>query len=168
MASNPGQIPAGGKDKISVVVGTANRGGQTVTKQFRVFTDDPANPMINLVVHGKIMAYVEVTPKRIMFRGQLGDNLTQEVRIVPQDGHLFKIKKVKANSGKFIKYDLKPLGKEPSKEGYLLTVSCTRKMKGSFGDLIIVHTDLKEKQVINIPVSGRLIEKQVSKGRKES
>lgn len=169
MASNPGQIPAGGKDKISVVVGTHNRGGQTITKHFRVFTDDPANPMFNLVVHGKILAYVEVTPPRIRFNGQLGDNLTQEVRIVPQNGHLFKIKEAKANSGKNIKLDLKPLGKvgkEPSKEGYLLTVTCTRKEKGVFSDLIVVKTDLKEKEMITIPVSGHVLEKEAAKGRK--
>ncbi len=41
VASNPGQIPAGGKDKISVVVNTKNRGGGLLQKRFSVFTNDP-------------------------------------------------------------------------------------------------------------------------------
>ncbi|MBI5897013.1 MAG: hypothetical protein HZB24_13760 [Desulfobacterales bacterium] len=92
MASNPGQIPAGGRDKISVVVHTTGKGGQAISKRFRVFTDDPKQPNVELVVSGKVEGFVEIEPNRLSFIGKVGDTLTQEVRITPNAKHPFTIK----------------------------------------------------------------------------
>lgn len=150
------------------MVHTSNKGGHGLTKRFRVFTNDPKAPITNLVVTGNIIGFVDVQPKRARFSGQVGNVPPQEIRIIPQDGHLFRIKELKVNRGDYVEYDIKPAinGKEPPKDGYTLTVKCTRKEKGSFGDLIVVKTDLKDKPVINIPVNGRLFDPpQKKKGR---
>ncbi len=143
-----------------MVVNVGSRGGHELTKRIRVFTNDPKAHITNLVVTGKIIGFVDVMPKRVRFSGPIGDVAPQQIRIVPQGGHLFKIKELKVNKGENIQFDIKPEinGKKPPKDGYLLTVKCTRKEKGSFGDLIVVRTDLKEKPVINIPISGRLFD----------
>lgn len=142
-----------------MVVNTTNKGGHVLTKNFRVFTNDPNQQTTRLVVTGKVEAYVEVSPNRVRIVGNVGDKASQEVHITPQNGHLFTIKEIKANRGDNIRLDLKPLGKEPPEKGYLLTVISTRKEKGRFGDLIIVKTNLSGKSTINIPVSGQIFDK---------
>ena len=162
MASNPGQIPAGGKDKISVVVGTANKGGHPLTKRFRVYTNDPSQRETVLSVSGMVNGYIDITPDRVRLVGRMGESLSQKVRIIPQKDYPFTIKEVKARSGENIRLAIEPEGKKPPKEGYLLTVTSTRKDEGSFGDFIVVQTNLKEKPTIGIPVSGRLYNKSNS------
>ena len=145
------------------MVGTANRAGQDLVKRFRVHSNDKTHSRVTLVVEGKILGYIEVTPDRVRLTGRVGEELRQQVRLVPRKGYPFTIKTAKPHNGKDIKVDLKPLGNRPSRDGYLLTVTCTRKEPGSFGDYIEVRTDLKEKPLVGIPVSGHLYGQPVSK-----
>ena len=119
--------------------------------------------MADLVVTGTVEGFVTISPAAVILVGPLGDELKREVRITPTEGHPFTIKEVKAKTGRNIKWDVKPLGKTPAKDGYLLTVTSTKQDAGSFGDYIEIQTDLKEKPMIGIPVNGRLY--QVSSDR---
>jgi len=159
VASHPGQIPAGGKGKISVVVDTVNRGGQLLTKRFRVYTNDPRERQTVLAVSGQVNAYIMVSPARVRLVGRLGETLSQQVRIVPQ-GYPFAIREAKASNGADISISIEPAGQQPAGQGYVLTVTSTRREAGSFGDYILIQTDLNEKPTIGIPVSGRLYAKQ--------
>ncbi len=156
MASHPGQIPAGGRDKISVVVHTGGRGGQKVSKRFRVFTDDPKQPNVELVVTGKVEGFVEIEPPRLSFIGKAGETMRQEVRITPNPKYPFTIKEAKAATDQNLSIDLKPLGKK-AKDGYLLTVTVIKTNPGTFAEYIQLYTDLKEKPTIGISVHGRLM-----------
>ena len=155
MASNPGQIPAGGKDKISVVVHTRNKGGSSLTKRFRVTTNDPQAPQTLLMVTGKVDALVEISPKRVKIQGDVGENaLSEKVQIKPHKSHPFTIKEVTANrSMGAITWDLKPLGKEPPRKGYELTVSCDGQKEGRIYNVLLLKTDLKDKSVLRLPVT---------------
>jgi len=139
-----------------VVVGTTARGGQALTKHFKVYTNDPKQAQVDLVVTGKVAAYVEVSPSRVNLVGRAGDQLSREVRITPGKGFPFTIKEAKAKTGQHIRLDLKPLDKNVAESGYLLTVTNTKKDPGSFGDYIEIQTDLKEKPTFGIPVTGRI------------
>lgn len=161
MASNPGQIPAGGKDKISVVVHTGNRGGGSLTKRFRVTTNDSQAPQTQLVVTGKVQALIEISPKRVKIVGYIGDkDLFQDVKIESDKEHRFSVKEVKANNGAGgIIWDLKPLGKEPPEKGYLLRVACNKEAAGRSYDVLLVKTDSKDKPTLRIPVSCNVYKK---------
>ena len=142
-----------------MVVSTDNRGGNPLTKRFRVYTNDPKQKHAVLSITGKVKAYVDVSPRRVRLVGRMGEPLTQKVRIVPLKEYPFTVKKVRARNGKDITFAIEPEGETPPKEGYLLTVTSTRGEAGSFGDYIVVQTDLKEKPIIGIPVSGHLYSK---------
>jgi len=159
VASHAGQIPAGGKGNISVVVDTVNRGGQLLTKRFRVYTNDSRERQTILAVSGQVNAYIKVSPTRVRLVGRLGETLSQQVRILPQ-GYPFTIREAKASNGADIRVSIEPAGQKPAGGGYVLTVTSTRREPGSFGDYVVVKTDLKEKPTIGIPVSGRLYAKQ--------
>ena len=160
MASNPGQVPAGGREKISVVVNTSDRGGSSLHKRFTVQTNDPKNQRIELVVVGKVKGFFQVTPLYVRLIGTQGNDIHTTVRIVPEKGYPFSVKSVKAKEGKDINLELKPLGKDPRKEGYTLVVSNTRTEMGAYRDFIFIETDLKEKPTVRIPVTGRIMAAQ--------
>jgi hypothetical protein len=139
------------------VVNTAGLGGRKLTKNFKVYTDDPDKPQTDLAVTGQIGNYVDITPPRVNFYGIQGDPLVQEVRITPVKGYPFTITEARARTGRDIRVDFKPLGKKPSQSGYLLIITSLKKQPGNFGDFIEIKTDLKEKPTLRIPVSGRIL-----------
>jgi hypothetical protein len=165
VASNPGSIPAGGKDKISVVVHTGGKGGQSLRKIFTVFTNDPKQSRIKLTVNGKVTAYAKIDPPYVRLTGRQGDLLSATVRVTPQEGFPFTVTDVKTNGNRNIQVTLEPMGKNPVKEGYQILVTGIRTEVGAFRDTILVHTDLKEKSILRIPVSGR-IQPRASDGTK--
>lgn len=160
MASNPGHVPAGGREKISVVVSTSNRGGSSLHKRFNVQTNDPGNQRIELVVVGRIKGFFKVTPQYVRLIGTRGNDIHTTVHIVPEKEFPFTVTSVKAKEGRDIDFELKPLGKDPRKDGYNLVVSNTRTEKGAYRDFILIQTDLKEKPTVRIPVTGRIMEEK--------
>jgi hypothetical protein len=157
VASHPRQIPAGGKDKISIVVHTENRGGETMHKRFTVITNDPRNASVELIVSGKVNAYVMVTPPYVRLMGRQDEKLSVVVKILPQPEFPFTIKSVRAQ-GQYLSHVLNPLGKHPEQEGYELVVTNTMREPGNYRDYIQIETDLKVKPTIRIPVSGRVFD----------
>jgi hypothetical protein len=156
VASNPGQIPAGGREKISVTVNTNNRGGQTLHKGFTVYTNDPGNTQVRLQVTGRVSAYLTVAPHYVRFIGRVDQPLQQVVKIIPLEGHPVTIKEVRVQQPQNLHYTLKPLGNPPGMAGYELEVVNVRREAGNYQDLITILTDSKEKPSITIPVYARI------------
>jgi hypothetical protein len=156
VASNPGQIPAGGREKISVKVSTHNRGGQTLHKGFTVYTNDPKNSKVRLQVSGRVNAYLTVEPQFVRFIGRTDQPLKQSVIITPLKGHPVTIKEVKVLQPENLHYKLKPLGLPPGKSGYELVVENAKLDAGSYQDRITIVTDSEKKPSITIPVYARI------------
>ncbi len=157
MASNPGRIPAGGRDKIGVEVKTRNRGGSTLHKGFTVYTNDPSKSQVKLMVIGKVKGHISLSPAYIRFMGKEGQQLSRTVTIKPLNSHRFNIEAVQTQEGKNLQYDLKPLGGNADKHGYQLVVRNTMQSAGSYRDLITIKTDSKFKPLLRIPVSARIL-----------
>jgi hypothetical protein len=156
VASKPGPIPAGGRDKISVVVHTTNKGGSRLRKDFTVFTNDPKRSRIELIVTGTVLTFAQIDPPRADLIGHQGELLSTTVRLLPRRGYPFKVKEVKASGDRSIAVTLHPLGKNPLQDGYRLVVTSKRSTVGAFGGSIVVHTDSKIKPTFYIPVKGRI------------
>jgi hypothetical protein len=156
VASNPGQIPAGGRDKISVKVSTRNHGGQTLHKGFTVFTNDPGKARVRLQVSGKIDAFLTVAPQFVRLIGRAGQPLQQSVKITPAAGRAFTIKDISVSHPERLRYKLKPIGNPPGRSGYELVVENAMQEAGNYHDRIILQTDSKEKPSIAISVYARI------------
>lgn len=156
MASNPGHIRAGGKEIISVVVNTKNRGGSNLRKRFTVQTNDPKQPTVTLIVKGIVKAYIPVSPKRIQLRGAVDEQVQKIVRISRLETHPYSVKNVKAKDGKNLKFELKSSKLEAGKEGYRLIVTNTMAKAGSYRDMITIETDSKVKPTLRIPIVARI------------
>jgi hypothetical protein len=165
VASNPGRIPAGGKDIISVEVNTKNRGGKSLSKSFKVFTNDPAKSQVILKVTGKVKGYMTIAPAYVRLNGPVGRPISRTVRIIPMEGHPFAIKEVKAREDRFLRYEVKPLKKSSGENGYLLLVENTKKDAGNYRDTITIETDSEHKPFLRIPVYGRILDPSTQSGR---
>lgn len=167
MASNPGRIPAGGKDVISIEVNTHDRGGTKLHKRFVVTTNDPTKQRIELQVTGTVLAFVSITPRYIRLIGSQDKKLSSTVSIIPQKEYPFKIKEFEAKEGTNVRVELKPAKNKEGMPGYELTVTNTKTEPGYYRDRIIIQTDLKEKPTITIPVNGRILAKKSTSGGHE-
>ena len=153
IASYPRQIPAGGRDNISVRLNTSGYGGNSIRKIIVVSTNDPKQPNVNLTIDGKVKKFAKITPKFAHLEGNVGETLEQDITIMPQPDLPFKIKKIKAKKGEFIKYFLiEPEEKTPLK--FILHVENAKFEAGRYADYIQLTTDSKIKRTLNIGIYG--------------
>jgi hypothetical protein len=163
VASNPGHIPVGGREKISVVVNTKNRGGSNLRKGFSVFTNDPDRPRVRLSVSGTVKGYIAVAPKFIRLTGTVGQPIQRTVNLTPLKGYPFTVKEITAQTDEFVRFQLKPAGKNAAKTGYRLLVENTKTDAGNYRDTIIIKTDSPHKPTLRIPIYGRIFKPQPSR-----
>lgn len=137
---------------------TSGYGGRSLKKTIVVNTNDPNQPIINLTMSGEVKKFAVITPKFARLAGKVGETLEQDITILPEPDFPFKIKKITAKRGEFIKYFLiEPEEKKPLK--YILHVENTKSDAGRYADYIKLHTDSKIQPVLNIGVYGYIKEK---------
>lgn len=156
MASKPKPIPAGGRDKISVVVGTNKKGGRTLFRRFVVHTNDPKKKLVQLSVGGKVIGYVTIAPAYVRLEGPIGKPISRSVQIIALKDHPFNILDIHARHDEFIRYEIKPLDKATGRDGYQLKVENTKEGNGNYHDTIMIKTDSPHKPMLRINVSGRI------------
>lgn len=101
--------------------------------------------------------FATITPKNIQLFGSAGTPVKGTVAIVPEKNYPFKIVKIRAQSGRNIRYALKE-DKSTKKLTYVLTIENLKNEKGRYYDKIELETDSKIKPKISIPVYGRITE----------
>jgi hypothetical protein len=116
---------------------------------------------------GKVKKFAEIKPKFVRFAGEVGTKLEQDIIIVPEPNFPFKIKKIKAKKGEFIKYFLiEPEEKNPTK--YVLHVENTMSEAGRYADYLQLHTDSKIQPTLDIGVYGYIKEKPSKVSQKKA
>ena len=88
------------------------------------------------------------------------------VKIIPEAKYPFKIEEVRAQKGKDIRFELKPL-KDQEQPGYELIVENLKKTKGRYSDAIILKTDSKVKRELKIHIYGDILDKPSKKKKAE-
>jgi len=80
------------------------------------------------------------------------------VKIIPEAKYPFKIEEVRAQKGKDIRFELKPL-KDQEQAGYELIVENLKITKGRYSDALFLKTDSKVKPELKIHVYGDILDK---------
>ncbi len=94
-------IPPGGSGAVKAVVDTEAFSGP-IAKAVLVFSNDPENPQVNLVVKADVRAFIEVLPRPLLWFNALeGEPATEKVTLVSYDGSPFKITGVDTGGGPF-------------------------------------------------------------------
>jgi len=104
-------------------------------------------------------------PQRVILRGFAGDQITNKVKIIPEEKYPFKIVGDRAVHKKNIRYELEE-AKRSKKIEYVLTIANLKKQKGRYFDIIKLKTDSKIRPDIRIRVYGNIFDRP-SGGKKK-
>ena len=152
-------IQPGGTGKITAVVDTTNFKGP-IAKSVKVFTNDPVNPQINLVIKANIKTHVEIEPGYARFVAVHGEPNSKSVQQVwskeKPDLEILGAKSpyphVKVSYAEVAADERE---KSISGNQWRITVELDANAPvGPMADYIDVTTNHPERQTIRIPVSG--------------
>jgi len=107
---------------------------------------------------GNINNFVTIIPNRVTLSGFAGDQISQTVKIIPEEKYPFKMAGDRTIHKKDIRYELKEVNHSKKIE-YVLTVVNLKKEKGRYFDTIKLKTDSKIRPVIEIRVYGNIIDR---------
>ena len=108
------EIPPGGIGKVRAELDTAAFSGP-ISKAVLVFSNDPVNSQINLVIKADVRSFVEVLPRALILFNNLmaGQSASEKVTLVAADGSDFQITGVDAGGGPYqISYRQLPKGEQ--------------------------------------------------------
>ena len=112
------------------------------------------------MISGKVKGYIAVDPGHVRLTGPIGQPIRRVIKVTPLDGYPMTIKEIKAQKTQFMSFQLQPLGRDASKEGYRLVVENTKDEPGNYSDIIIIKTDSRHKPTLRIPVYARIFDPQ--------
>lgn len=122
-----------------------------MSKSAEVVSNDPKEPVAQLVVSGSVDKFATITPRMVSLRGAAGDSLKQTVTILAEDKYPFKILQTQARDGKHIRLALNELT-EAGKPGYSLVVENLETAAGSYNDTVVLKTDSKLQPELEVRV----------------
>lgn len=142
--------------KITVVFNAKGYKGFNITRNIKVYTNDPENNSIHLTISAIVVASAEISPQRMSFTGVVGEQLSGTVTITPSDNFPMKILSAEARSGYNIRFELKE-NLNGDKPVYSVTVYNTKETAGKYADEIIMQTDNKDIPEISFRVYGTIL-----------
>ncbi len=113
---------------------------------------------MSLVIEGQVEDFASIYPRYLRLCGEVGEQISAKVSIIPSDRYQFNILEVKAIKGENIRMKLEKHEDQKAK-GYLLVVENTLKEKGRYNDTIQLRTDSKVRPVLMVRVYGNIFER---------
>jgi hypothetical protein len=144
--------------KITLKVKTDGEAGKKISQKATVYTDDPDNAKIELIITGEVLAAADINPKVVRLVGQAGDPLEVIVTITPPDINQFDITGVKAQDGSNIEFKLQKKD-ESGSQRFMLHVANLKPDPGRYFDKIILTTNSTRSPEIAVRVFGIIREK---------
>ena len=121
---------------------------------------------MRLSIVGNVEKFVTIQPSQVRLRGFTGEQLKKKVTIIPVEKYPFKIKKVRVQNGKDIRFELQEEKNEKGRQ-YALIVENERLSKGRYFDVLTLETDSQIQPAISIRVYGQIMDPP-QKSKKES
>lgn len=115
---------------------------------------------------GDVERFATITPRVVRLNGHVGDALKATVTIVPESKYPFSIKKVRAQRGDSIKYDLKENTSDKGVKIYTLSIENIKKGAGSYYDVIILETDSDIQSELKLNVMARITDPDAPASKK--
>jgi len=120
-------------------------------KTAEVLTNDPKEPVVQLMVKGPVDKFATINPRLLNLRGNAGEALEGTVIIVPEDKYPFKVVSAVAKEGRNIRVALNET-KEGGKATYMLVVKNLKADAGSYTDTVVLKTDSKLQPELDVRV----------------
>ncbi len=151
------QIPVGGEGKITVKVNSTGYGGTLLKKSVLVETSAAKQPDVVLEMTGNVDKFANITPDKLVLRGNAGEPVSGSVTIAPDPKYPFNVLEAKARNSSDIqvKFEKK---QENNTTTYILTAENLRKTPGRYYDVILLKTNSPIKPELEISVYGQILE----------
>lgn len=114
---------------------------------------------------GEVKKFVTITPEKVIFKGTVGETISQTIAIVPNTEEPLELLKVLALKGTDFTFSLREFDDFRNKS-YSLYVENTRKSEGRYYDKITIITGRSDLPPLTIIVSGDI--KKAGSDKKET
>jgi len=152
------QIPPGGTGEVTLKINTDGEAGHKVVKKAVVYTNDPENAIIDLILTGNVISPVDIEPKAARLIGIAGEKIQIDIKIMPPANNQFDITSFKAEDGQNIKVQLENI-KAQGNPVFILRISNVNPNPGRYSDKIFLTTTSTLNPEITVRVFGIIREK---------
>lgn len=146
-------IPPGGKGNITIKGNTRGYGGNVFERHITVFTNDPKNETLSLLMKGKVDEFADIAPPTAVLKGKTDESVEITVTVQPDKKYPFKIVESHLEKSLEGKIEYKMITLE---NGYVFQIKNNLHTAGQYFGRIILKTDNPDKPEIPIPVTGRI------------
>lgn len=159
VASFDRTIPPGGTGKISAEVDTTAFTGP-ISKAVLVYSNDPTNPQLNLVIKAEVRAFIDVLPRPLIRLNVLqGEPATERVVLLAADGSDFKVTGIDTAGGPYQTSfrELPEKERVPDRKGSQWEVTVTvpaNAPEGLLNQKLIAKTTVPKSPEVALNVSG--------------
>lgn len=150
------EIPPGKAGAIEVTFETRKYMG-TQVKTVYVYSNDPDEPEIELVIRGVVVPEVELVPEALNFvYVEKGESVTRTLELIQVGKKRLRLKKVEAPEEYFLTRasDFKEGARHGLKVDVVLKPGAP---VGQFEEVITLHTNLRKRRRIDVPVRGNIV-----------
>jgi len=122
-----------------------------------VETSAAKQPNVSIEIAGNVEKFANITPNKLILRGNAGDPIIGTVTISPDPKYPFKVLETKPKTGTDIRVRTEEK-QESNAINYIVTVENLKKDPGRYYDVITLKTDSPVKPEILLSVYGQILE----------
>ena len=122
-----------------------------------VETSAAKQPNVSIEITGNVEKFANITPNKLILRGNAGEPITGTVTVSPDPKHPFKVLETKPKNGTDIQAKTEEK-QENNATTYVVTVENLKKDPGRYYDVITLKTNSPVKPEIQLSVYGQILE----------
>jgi hypothetical protein len=138
-------------------VNTSGYGGTLLKKSIVVETSDAKQPNVSVEIAGNVEKFANITPSKLILRGNAGEPIIGSVTVSPDPKYPFKILETKPKNGTDILARTEEK-QENNTTSFIVTVVNLKKDPGRYYDVVTLKTNSQVKPELQVVVYGQILE----------
>jgi hypothetical protein len=126
-------------------------------KSIVVETSAAKQPNVSVEISGDVEKFANITPNKLILRGNAGEPISGSVTVLPDPKYPFKILETKAKNGTDIQARIE-IKQENNTTSFIVTVENLKKDPGRYYDVVTLKTDSLVKPELQLGVYGQILE----------
>ncbi len=136
---------------------TNGYGGTLLKKSITVETSAAKQPNVTIDIAGNVEKFANITPNKLILRGNAGEPIIGSVTVSPDPKYPFKVLETKLKNGTDIQAKTEEK-QENNVTTYIVNVENLKKDPGRYYDVITLKTNSPVKPEIQLSVYGQILE----------
>ena len=136
---------------------TNGYGGTLLKKSVTVETSAAIQPNVSIEITGNVEKFANITPNKLILRGNAGEPIIGTVTVSPDPKYPFKVLETRPKNGTDIKSSIEEK-QENNTTTYIVTVENLKKDPGRYYDVIMLKTNSPVKPEIQLSIYGQILE----------